>query len=742
MNDNVEQLIYEMPQGILNWYDFKKDASILLIYHNNSTLLDMLKAKDVGSYICASIDESIDEVFQNKYKKTFDYIIAISVLELSISPSQTLAAWKNLVKEDGFLLLGTDNRLGLRYFIGEKDPFTDKVFDGVENYRNVPSKAMENLKGRCYSKFEIESFLSDSGWFHKKRFSVLPNLQYPQLIYSETYTPKEVLPTRYFPKYRSPSTIFLHEEFLYDDFIKNGIFHEMANSFLFICSVNDIPYDVEMVTVSMDRGRNNALATVIKKDTVEKIALFDEGQCKLQNIIDNNERLKKHGLYLVDAKLINNRYEMPYIEALTADKYFQSLMQRDIQKFISEMDRFKDLIFQASKIIRTDEELGPIVDFGYPDLVPLNCFYKDGDFVFFDQEFSVKEYPVFITLWRAVCIAYGPAKDPALSIEFFFNRYGLSDKLNKISKKAQEFTDKLRNQYELVDYNKKVSKDWALVYKNKERMNMSEKNWEESFYNPFVGLEDKKLFLFGSGKFAEKFIAMYQHDYDIAGIFDNNPAKWNTQLEGYTIYSPEEILKLQPAEYKIIICMKDYQPVMTQLKEMGTPNIGVYNNNKVYPGRQACAIYNMYKDSSAKKKYHIGYIAGVFDLYHLGHLNMFKRAKEQCDYLIVGVVSDRGVREFKKKEPFIPFEERIEMVRSCRFVDEAVEIPFIYRTTKEAFEKYHFDVQFSGSDYQNDSGWLDMKKWLESQGADLVFFPYTQQTSSTKIKALIEKGLL
>ena len=96
----------------------------------------------------------------------------------------------------------------------------------------------------------------------------------------------------------------------------------------------------------------------------------------------------------------------------------------------------------------------------------------------------------------------------------------------------------------------------------------------------------------------------------------------------------------------------------------------------------------------------------------------------------------------KKKEPFIPFDERIEMVRSCRYVDEAVEIPFIYCRTPDAFEKYHFDVQFSGSDYENDPGWLAMKDYLEQRGATMVFFPYTEKTSSTKIKELIERNLV
>ena len=120
---------------------------------------------------------------------------------------------------------------------------------------------------------------------------------------------------------------------------------------------------------------------------------------------------------------------------------------------------------------------------------------------------------------------------------------------------------------------------------------------------------------------------------------------------------------------------------------------------------------------------------------------MFKRAKEQCEYLIVGVVPDEDVIASKHTEPFIPFDERIEMVRSCRYVDEAVRIPVGYGDTDVAWRSLHFDVQFSGSDYAGDSLWLAKKEFLQKHGADLVFFPYTKQTSSTKIKALINQRL-
>ena len=144
-------------------------------------------------------------------------------------------------------------------------------------------------------------------------------------------------------------------------------------------------------------------------------------------------------------------------------------------------------------------------------------------------------------------------------------------------------------------------------------------------------------------------------------------------------------------------------------------------------------------EKSSHKKYNIGYVAGVFDLFHIGHLNILKRAKEMCNHLIVGVVSDRGVTEYKKVELFIPFEERIEIVRSCKYVDEAHEIPFEHPTTIDAFNMYHFDVQFSGDDYINDPGWLYMKDFLEKNGSEMVFLPYTKDTSSTKIKELINR---
>ena len=168
-----------------------------------------------------------------------------------------------------------------------------------------------------------------------------------------------------------------------------------------------------------------------------------------------------------------------------------------------------------------------------------------------------------------------------------------------------------------------------------------------------------------------------------------------------------------------------------QLKEMGIRSFSVYNPQIDY---ERPVRLELKQECAESKRYRVGYVAGVFDLFHIGHLNLLRRAKEQCDYLIAGVVTDEQVIAAKKTKPYITFEERLAIVQACRYVDEAVKIPADKPGTEDAFYKYHFDAQFSGSDYADNPFWLAKKAFLQQHGSDLVFFPYTQGTSSTEIK--------
>ena len=132
------------------------------------------------------------------------------------------------------------------------------------------------------------------------------------------------------------------------------------------------------------------------------------------------------------------------------------------------------------------------------------------------------------------------------------------------------------------------------------------------------------------------------------------------------------------------------------------------------------------------KKYKIGYTTGVYDLFHVGHLNILEKAKEQCDYLIVGVSTDELVETYKHKTPVIPFEERIRIVGAIKYVDKVV--PQTTMDKFKAWEENKFDVIFHGDDWKNSTMYNEMEEKLSSVGVEFVYFPYTKQTSSTKIK--------
>ena len=135
-------------------------------------------------------------------------------------------------------------------------------------------------------------------------------------------------------------------------------------------------------------------------------------------------------------------------------------------------------------------------------------------------------------------------------------------------------------------------------------------------------------------------------------------------------------------------------------------------------------------------KYKIGYTTGVFDLFHIGHLNLLRRAKEQCDYLIVGVSSDDLV-EYKHKRAVIPFDERLQIVQAIRYVDKAV--PQQDMNKMGAWQKYHFNVMFVGDDWKNTEKGNKYEEEFKKVGVDIVYFPYTKSTSSTLLNETLLK---
>ena len=129
----------------------------------------------------------------------------------------------------------------------------------------------------------------------------------------------------------------------------------------------------------------------------------------------------------------------------------------------------------------------------------------------------------------------------------------------------------------------------------------------------------------------------------------------------------------------------------------------------------------------------IGYMSGTWDLFHIGHLNMMKRAKQYCDFLVVGVHKDAS---HKGKDTFIPFEERMEIVRNVKWVDQVIpSLPEDSDVYKTGLVKY--DMLFVGSDYKGTERFNRYEEYFADKGVKIIYFPYTQSTSSTQIRNLI-----
>ena len=128
----------------------------------------------------------------------------------------------------------------------------------------------------------------------------------------------------------------------------------------------------------------------------------------------------------------------------------------------------------------------------------------------------------------------------------------------------------------------------------------------------------------------------------------------------------------------------------------------------------------------------VGYTTGVFDMFHIGHLNILKRAKQHCDILIVGVTTDELCQSYKNKLPIIPYDERKAIIEAIRYVDMVV--PQLNRDKFSAWEEHKFDVMFVGDDWKGSELFEVVEKKLNAVGCRVEYLPYTQGTNSTILR--------
>lgn len=750
-----EKIIKQLPTGLLRWYPFEERKRVLYIGDEDDAMVRML-SKENRLRVCVVSPDKIREV-----SGAYDYIIAVRQMEMSHEPEKDVRCLNNLLAENGTLFLAFNNRLGIRYFAGDKDIYTDKVFDGINDYRY----ASDTRSGTTYDRAQIKEMLIASGIKYHKTYAVLSDLDNPVFILADGYIPNEDLANRIFPSYHYPKSVFLEEEKLYSALLINGMFYQMANAFLFECRKDEKFSDALQITSSLERGKENAMITVIHgSGYVSKKAAWNEGKGKINRLAENSEFLTTRGIRMVEHEIKDGVFVMPFIKNQTVQIYLMELMQADREKFLSEMDRFIDTIRLSSdsyegeyKGIKTT-----ILKNAMIDMMPLNCFVINGEYVFFDQEYCLPDIPLNVMIGRVIAnLFFGNQElQKIVSKDELHKRYGLiteedSSHLRTWLEGGWDFLIKLRKERELGEYNKMIRRDLNVVLQNRERMNFSAHDYQMRCVQLLDDIDTRKIILFGSGAYARKFLAAFGEDVDICFAVDNDPRKWNNRLygdgvsgmcktkAGIQVLPPENITQLMHGEYKVIICAKQFEPIMTQLERMGVYEYGVYNPSINYYKHRIPVTrkgFDILTKNVRVKKYHIGYCAGAFDMFHIGHLNLLRRAKERCDYLIVGVMSDERMYELKQKCPVIPCNERMQVVAGCRYVDQVEELQIGRAGIMDAYEMFHFDCMFSGDDHADNPGWLAERDRLREHGADIVFVPYTKETSSSEIRERMRDG--
>lgn len=482
-SDGRWQVFYhlsDMRTSILNWYEWKDNASILEIGGEFGALTGLLcehggrvATVEYGLFKAEAIcerhkDRKNLEIYAGnlsdmEFEEKFDYIVMIGGLERQCGGSKFTKEYSDylkriavLLKPDGRLLAAVDNRYGLRYFCGEAEPYTGKPYAGINHYPQAS-------KGYTFSRQELADIMQQAGFRNVKFYYPLPDYKLPQMIYTDKYLPQKDLGERLLFYHRNQGTMLAPEQQLYSDLIDNQVFPFFANSFLTECSLDGGYSSALFAAVTTDRGKSHGLSTSVhgiagkeerKEDwVVKKRALYREGQPGVHSVYDNMMALRERGIPIVPHEFEENTVVMPFIPEITCSDYLRKLAAAgDRKTFEAIFEMIYINILKSSEVVPPSEnklpeageiklEYGPVLKRCYVDMVPFNCFYINGQLFYFDQEFVREDYPAAYPMYRALMYTYAftPEAEQLVPVQQMKERYGLTQLWDIFRKEEDRF---------------------------------------------------------------------------------------------------------------------------------------------------------------------------------------------------------------------------------------------------------------------------------------------------------------
>lgn len=253
------------------------------------------------------------------------------------------------------------------------------------------------------------------------------------------------------------------------------------------------------------------------------------------------------------------------------------------------------------------------------------------------------------------------------------------------------------------------------VRKNRRDLLVKEEEKKKDYFNVTSNLDERRIVLFGSGRMAENFFAKYGGSYLPVFLTDNNADKWGKKKFGIEIKNPIEISRLMEGTYRVVVTVKNYEPIVNQLEKMG---VGA-DSYRIYNKQVDELIDVKLKDAILDGKYNVGYTVGVFERFDMEHLLLLKRCKTRSHYLVVGVYTDELLTERKAGRKGVSQEERLEMVRQCKYVDRAILIDSHNIDEIELWREMKFGCLFMDEGCKKKSDWIWLRRKLRTLGCEV-----------------------
>ena len=425
-----------LRRGVLCWYPFQRGWKCLEIGSGFGSLTGVL-LQNMKTVDAVEPDElrrsALAERYRGKRLTVYPYLpegekydcIVLTEAFTKETNEKTLSAAYKLLTDGGVMLLGYENRFGMKYETGWSDA----------------SEPRQPAREMLYSRDEVSALMQKTGFQEQFTYYILPDALFPQAVFSQESLPGEETDRFFF--YRGfSSTRQCAKEAAFRSALRAGEFEQRADYCL--VELRKKPYAgrrVVMSYLSCDRGREHSFfVRFFNNGIVEKLPVYPEGQRALTEMFRNLESLKSRGLRTVAQELDGACIRMPFVDQPSVLWY--------LKEHPEEIETVLDLPYQD--ILASSDLLGEdkVLKCGYIDMIPFNCFYDRGKLVYYDQEFTETNCPASYIMFRAVYYTYLhiPKLNDWVLQETLKEKYGLQDKWAEYKAREERFVRENRNQ--------------------------------------------------------------------------------------------------------------------------------------------------------------------------------------------------------------------------------------------------------------------------------------------------------